>query len=142
MFEISKIVRGTKIWMILEVFFSKEDNTFWKKITCEWKLFYRFCALCKVCFLFITTVSIPFYLFSVHSSLKSKLTGCSLSKVIYIPSTLNIGLILCHTQLIVGAENVKSWFKSWVFPFTFKLIPCPIHWFVYVLANINFIFEF
>ena len=33
-------------------------------------------------------------------------------------STLNIDLILWHTQLIVCAENVKSWFKSWVFPFT------------------------
>ena len=31
---------------------------------------------------------------------------------LYIPSTLNIDLILWHTQLIVCAENVKSWFKS------------------------------
>ena len=30
---------------------------------------------------------------------------------LYIPSTLNIDLILWHTQLIVCAENVKSWFK-------------------------------
>ena len=29
-------------------------------------------------------------------------------------------LILWHTQLNVCAENVKSWFKSWVFPFTFQ----------------------
>ena len=39
---------------------------------------------------------------------------------LYIPSTLNIDLILWHTQLILCAENVKSWFKSWVFPFTFQ----------------------
>ena len=39
---------------------------------------------------------------------------------LYIPSTLNIGLTLWHTQLIVCAENVKSWFKSWVSPFTFQ----------------------
>ena len=32
---------------------------------------------------------------------------------LYIPSTLNIDFILWHTQLIVCAENVKSWFKSW-----------------------------
>ena len=38
---------------------------------------------------------------------------------IHIPSTLNIDLILWHTQLIVCAENVKSWFKSRVFSFTF-----------------------
>ena len=30
---------------------------------------------------------------------------------LYIPSTLNIDLILWHTQLIVCAENVRSWFK-------------------------------
>ena len=30
---------------------------------------------------------------------------------LYVPSTLNIDLILWHTQLIVCAENVKSWFK-------------------------------
>ena len=43
----------------------------------------------------------------------------NLGTKLYIPSTLNIDLILWHTQLIVCAENVKSWFKSWVFPFTF-----------------------
>ena len=37
---------------------------------------------------------------------------------LYTPSTLNIDLILWHTHLIVCAENVKSWFKAWVFPFT------------------------
>ena len=30
-----------------------------------------------------------------------------------------------HTQLIVCAENVKSWFKSWVFPFTFQAYILP-----------------
>ena len=44
---------------------------------------------------------------------------------LYTPSTLNIALIQCltwqwHTQLIMCAENVKSWFKSWGFPFTFQ----------------------
>ena len=43
----------------------------------------------------------------------------------YIPSTLNIDLILWHTQLIVCAENVKSWFRSWVFPFTFQAYILP-----------------
>ena len=44
---------------------------------------------------------------------------------LYIPSTLNIDLILWHTQLILCAENVKSWFKSWVFPFTFQAYILP-----------------
>ena len=44
---------------------------------------------------------------------------------VYIPSTLNIDLILWHTQLIVSAENVKSWFKSWVFHFTFQAYILP-----------------
>ena len=31
---------------------------------------------------------------------------------LYIPSTLNIDLLLWHKKLIVCAENLKSWFKS------------------------------
>ena len=34
-------------------------------------------------------------------------------------------VILWHTQLIVCAENVKSWFKLWVFPFTFQAYILP-----------------
>ena len=45
--------------------------------------------------------------------------GCG-SKL-YMPSTLNIDLILCHTQLILCAENVKSW----VFHFTFQAYILP-----------------
>jgi hypothetical protein len=44
---------------------------------------------------------------------------------LYTPSTLNIDLILWQTQLIVCAENVKSWFKSWIFPFTFQAYILP-----------------
>ena len=46
------------------------------------------------------------------------------------PSGLEIAkthhCVLWHTQLIVCAENVKSWFKSWVFSFHFSsLYPGP-----------------
>ena len=47
------------------------------------------------------------------------------SSKLYITSTLNIDLILWNTQLIVCAENVKSWFKTWVFPFTFQAYILP-----------------
>ena len=43
------------------------------------------------------------------------------------PSTLNIDLMLWHAQLIVCAENVKSWFKSWVNSFTFQAYTRDIH---------------
>ena len=52
----------------------------------------------------------------MQSVLKAKL---------YILSTLNIDLILWHSQLIACAENVKSWFKSWGFPFTFQAYILP-----------------
>ena len=39
---------------------------------------------------------------------------------LYIPSTLNIYLILWHKQLIVCPVNDKSWFKSLVISFTFQ----------------------
>jgi hypothetical protein len=48
-----------------------------------------------------------------------------MGKGIYIQSTLSIDLILLHTQLIVCAENVRSWFKSWVFLFTFQAYILP-----------------
>ena len=53
-----------------------------------------------------------------------------------IPNTLNIDLILC-------AENVKSWIKSWVIYFTFQAYTLP-HTLncIFVLAYLNFIFEF
>ena len=46
-------------------------------------------------------------------------------RAFYISSTLNIDLILWHTQQIVCAENVKSWFKLWVFHFTFQAYALP-----------------
>ena len=44
---------------------------------------------------------------------------------LYIPSTLNFALILWHTKLILCAENDKSCFKSWLFPFTFQAYILP-----------------
>ena len=49
-----------------------------------------------------------------------KAARSALTAKLYTPSTLNIDLINWHIQLNVCAENVKSWFKSWVFPFTFQ----------------------
>ena len=43
-------------------------------------------------------------------------------------STLNIHLILWHTQSNVCAENVKSWIKSWVIAFTFQACTLPYIW--------------
>ena len=51
--------------------------------------------------------------------------GCWWVTKLYIPSTLNIDLILWHIQLIVCAKNVKSWFKLWIFPFTFQAYILP-----------------
>ena len=56
------------------------------------------------------------YLLNCHFGRKPKL---------YIPSTLNIDLILWHTQLIVCAQDIKSWFKSWVIHFTFQAYTQP-----------------
>ena len=58
-------------------------------------------------------------------STHEKLRIVTLKPKLYITSTLNIALILWHTQLNVCAENVKSWFKSWVFHFTFQAYNLP-----------------
>ena len=49
-----------------------------------------------------------------------------------VASTIDCG---CHKMLNHGLNH--GFFLS-----LFKLIPCPIHWIVYVLAYLNFIFEF
>ena len=53
-------------------------------------------------------------------------TQIRLVKVVAHPgSTLNIDLILWHTQLILCAENVKSWFKSRFIYFPFQAYKLP-----------------
>ena len=51
---------------------------------------------------------------------------------LYIPSTLNIDLILCVQKMLNHGLN-HGFFLS-----LFKLISCPRHWIVYVLAYLNF----
>ena len=46
---------------------------------------------------------------------------------LYMPSTLNIDLILSHTQLIVCAENLNHGLNQGFFLSLFKLILCPKH---------------
>ena len=96
-----------------------------------------------LCFFILFHQKWTFLLF-LHSSAFAHafLQICSRPKL-YIPSTLNIDLILWHTQLIVCAENVLcviSWLKSWVLPlilpFTFQAYILP-H-----TLNCNFIFGF
>ena len=61
-----------------------------------------------------------FYAYFLKLSLfRGNNTNLRIASKLYIPSTLNIDPILWQTQLIVCAENVKSWFKSWLFPFIF-----------------------
>ena len=80
-------------------------------------------------------LSISFLSSSIHKSNRNYIRNCRKGKKeikrvdfylyskLYIPSTLNIDLILWHTQLIVCAENVKSW----IFDFTYfsSLYPNP-----------------
>ena len=73
----------------------------------------------------ICSVVTPVVLHSLISKLWASVSPSNemwfvfLSKL-YIPSTLNIDLILWHTQLIV-----KSWVKSWVIYFTFQAYTLP-----------------
>ena len=60
---------------------------------------------------------------------------------LYIPSTLNIDLILWHNWLCV-LKMLNHGLNHGFFLSLFKLITYPIHWFVCVLAYLNFIIEF
>ena len=60
---------------------------------------------------------------------------------LYIPSTLNIDLILWHTQLLLTFKMLNHDLNHVFFLSLFKLISCPIHWIVCVFAylHLNFI---
>ena len=49
---------------------------------------------------------------------------------------------VAHTIDCVCSKMVNHGLNYGLFLSLFKLIPCPIHWIVYVLANLDFIFEF
>ena len=68
----------------------------------------------------------------------------SLHPKLYNPSTLSIDLIQWHTHTIDCLCNkmLNHGLNHGLFLSLFKLIPCPIYWIVYVLAYLNFIFEF
>ena len=72
---------------------------------------------------FILRTCLPNYVRKKKSQYAKSLS--TLWAKLYIPSTLNIDIILWQTQWIVCAENVKSWCKSWVFPFTFQAYILP-----------------
>ena len=84
-----------------------------------------------ICIMYLLWCQTAYVIFSRSVNFKSvhlhpKQTKISaLASKLYTPSTLNIDLIQWHTQLIVCVENVKSWFKSWVFPFNFQAYILP-----------------
>ena len=49
---------------------------------------------------------------------------------------------VAHTIDCVCSKMLNHGLNHGLFLSLFKLIPCPIHWIVYVLAYLNFIFEF
>ena len=70
---------------------------------------------------------------------KRELTTCDFrpySKVVYPKYSQHWPYTVAHTIVLNDGLNDGSFLSL------FKLIPCPIHWIVYVLAYSNFIFKF
>ena len=63
------------------------------------------------------------------------------AKVIYTKYSKHWSYTVAHTIDCVW-KNVKSWFKSWVFPFTFQAYTLPNTLNCIVLVYLNFIIEF
>ena len=63
---------------------------------------------------------------------------------LYIPSTYSKHWLytVAYTIDCVCSKMLNHGLNHGLFLSLFKLIPCPIHWIVYVLAYLNFIFEF
>ena len=76
-------------------------------------------------------------------SSKSHVTIAVLGKVIYPKySQKHWPYTLAHTIDCVCSKMLNHGLNHGLFLSLFKLIPCHIHWIVFVLAYLNFIFEF
>ena len=49
---------------------------------------------------------------------------------------------VAHTIDCVCSKMLNHGLNHWLFLSPFKLIPCHIHWIIFMLAYLNFIFEF
>ena len=63
-------------------------------------------------------------------------------KVMYPKYSKHWPYTVAHTIDCVYCKMLNHGLNHGLFLSLFKLIPCPIHWIVYVLAYLNFIFEF
>ena len=70
-----------------------------------------------------------------------KLTWGNCAKVIYPKYYKHWPYTVAHTIDCVCSKMLNHGFNHGLFLLLFKLIPCPIHWIVYVLAYSNFIFD-
>ena len=75
-------------------------------------------------------------------SYKPSLGICSPSKVIYPKYSKHWPYTVAHTMDCVCSKILNRGLNHGLFLSLFKLIPCHIHWIVFVLAYLNFIFEF
>ena len=64
------------------------------------------------------------------------------SKVIYTKYSKHWPYTMAHTIDCVCIKMLNHGLNHGLFISLFKLIPCPMHWIIYVLAYLNFIFEF
>ena len=85
-----------------------------------------------LCYLWSTSQSIPGLFLPFHVSFK----------VIETKYSKHWPYIVAQTFDCVCSKINNSWFKSMIFILLFKLMPCPIHWMVCLLAYLNFILEF
>ena len=78
------------------------------------------------------------YRLQIWTSCKKFVRNCTVvQSFISQVLTLNIDLILWHTQLMLNHGLNHGLFLS-----LFKLIPCPIRWILYVLVYLDFILKF
>ena len=63
-------------------------------------------------------------------------------KVIYPKYSKHWPYTVAHTIYCVCSKMLNHGLNHGLYVSLFKLTPCPIHWIVYVLAYLNFIFEF
>jgi hypothetical protein len=105
----------------------------------RWKICEKYCQLFETHFF---TYSIIMKSWFNQENYKNYLNFDLLSKVIYPKYSKHWPYTVAHTIDCVYSKMLNHGWNHGLFLSLFKLIPCPIHWIVYVLAYLSFIFEF
>ena len=77
-----------------------------------------------------------------YASIYFPLSLCVTTKIMYPKYSKHWPYTVAQTSDCVRCKILNHGLNNGLFLSIFKLIPCPIHWIVYVIAYLNFVLDF